>query len=127
MSVLENSKARALETMSRYSIDGLGESMAAKIRLWTPEIVRRRIRAGTLLYRLKAHVLGKIEMTPTQVQAAKILLAKCIPDLRAIDISGSVDIKDASELSTAELYRRISAAQGVASPSGSSEQPAEVH
>ena len=49
--------------------------MAAKLRNWTPEIVRRRIRAGMLLNRLRNHVLGRIEMTQTQILAARILWA----------------------------------------------------
>lgn len=49
------------------------------------EIARDRIKATTLINRLAAHAAGKIEMTPTQVQAAQILLKKVLPDLAAVD------------------------------------------
>lgn len=94
---------------------------------WTPEKVRQRIRVSALIRRLKNHALNRVEMSATQVNAAKILLAKCIPDLRAIDISGSVDVKDADQLSTSELYRRISALEGAASTPASSGESPEVH
>lgn len=49
---------------------------------------RKKIQTGVLLDRLGKHVLGSIEMTPTQVQAARILLAKAVPDLKAIEHTG---------------------------------------
>ncbi len=59
-------------------------------RAWTPERVRERIRTGLITRRLADHVLGKIEMTATQVQAALGLLRKTLPDLSAMEHSGEV-------------------------------------
>lgn len=53
-----------------------------------PKIAGERIKADLLRKRLENHALGKCEMTATQVQAARILLAKVIPDLKAIEHSG---------------------------------------
>jgi len=49
---------------------------------------RARIKQGVLLNRLAQHAEGLIEMTPTQVQACRILLGKCLPDLSSVEMSG---------------------------------------
>jgi hypothetical protein len=64
--------------------------MAARLepkngRPWTPERVRERIRVGLLVKRLQRHALGKLEMTKTEIAAARILLGKSMPDLSSID------------------------------------------
>jgi hypothetical protein len=40
--------------------------------------VRQKIQASMLVLRLQAHASGEVEMTPSQIQAAKILLDKSI-------------------------------------------------
>ena len=45
-----------------------------------------------LLNRLRNHVLGRIEMSTTQVRAAEILLRKSMPDLAGVEHSGEVKI-----------------------------------
>lgn len=52
---------------------------------WTPQKVRERIRVTMLTKRLTDHVLGKVDMSPTQVKAAEVLLRKSLPDLAAVD------------------------------------------
>ena len=52
---------------------------------WTPQKVRERIQTSMLVRRLTDHVVGKQEMTQTQVRAAEVLLKKALPDLQAID------------------------------------------
>ena len=52
---------------------------------WTPQKVRERIRVSMLVKRLTDHVVGKVEMSPTQVTAAQTLLKKSLPDLSSID------------------------------------------
>lgn len=52
---------------------------------WTPDKVRERIRVGVIIKRLADHMLGKLEMSPTQLKAAEILLKKSLPDLQSID------------------------------------------
>jgi hypothetical protein len=73
--------------------------MAARNRTWTPDRVRQKIRVSMLINHLQNHVLGKIKMTATQLQAASILLRKSIPDLMVMAHSGSIDMKRPDELS----------------------------
>lgn len=47
--------------------------------------------------RLTRHVLGKVEMTPSQVTAALGLLKKTLPDLSATEISGELKTRDISD------------------------------
>jgi hypothetical protein len=49
-----------------------------------------KIKAGVLADRLYKHVLGQVEMTQTQINAARILLNKVAPDLKAVELSGDV-------------------------------------
>jgi hypothetical protein len=67
--------------------------MGANRRKPYPEIGRQRIDAAKLLEKLKDHALGECEMSATQVQAARILLGKVIPDMKAIEHSGEVEHK----------------------------------
>src|SRR5580698_6612874 len=111
--------------MSLYSTAGQGESMAAKYRRWTPEVVRARIKTSLLVRALMDHVLGNKEMAATQVSAGLGLLRKVMPDLSQMDVKAAQD--EVTDLSTAELYRRISALEGAAAAQRSPEQPTEVH
>lgn len=49
---------------------------------------KRLIQASQLINRLISHANGEIEMTQSQVNAAKIVIGKAIPDLKAVEISG---------------------------------------
>lgn len=49
--------------------------------------VRRKIEAGRLVKLLQQHAVGEIEMTPTRIQAAKILLDKTVSNAPT-EISG---------------------------------------
>lgn len=64
--------------------------MAARYRNWTPEVVKRRIRAGLLAKRLMDHALGNLEMSQSQIKAAEILLRKVLPDQKATEHTGVV-------------------------------------
>lgn len=77
--------------------------MAARKRTWTPEIVRERIRTSMLVRRLTKHVLGQVEMSPTQVRAAEVLLKKRLPDLSAVEHSGEMRTREIVEYSRSEL------------------------
>lgn len=55
------------------------------------EAVRARIRAGGIAKRLEEHVLGKREMTTSQVSAALGLLKKVVPDQQHTVIAGDPD------------------------------------
>lgn len=52
---------------------------------------KRLIQASQLLNRLFSHANGEIEMTQSQVNAAKVVIGKAIPDLKAVEISGDPD------------------------------------
>lgn len=70
--------------------------MAARTRRGTKEQgwsdnVRQRIRTSMLLNRLHDHILGKIKMDGSQVTAALGLLKKAVPDLSAVEMSGTVE------------------------------------
>jgi hypothetical protein len=53
------------------------------------EQTKRRIQASQLLNRLVSYAKGEIEMTQGQVMAAKVVIGKSIPDLKAIEHSGN--------------------------------------
>ena len=61
---------------------------ARKNRRTLDDTWRERISASMLANRLSQHVKGEVEMSATQIQAAKILLAKVIPDLKAVEHTG---------------------------------------
>lgn len=52
---------------------------------------RKRIQVSHIIKRLHDHIDGKAGMSATQVNAAKILLNKCLPDLQSIELSGEVE------------------------------------
>ncbi len=52
------------------------------------EKTKKLIGATQLLKRLKKHADGELEMTQTQIQAAKIYIGKYIPDLKAMELTG---------------------------------------
>ena len=52
--------------------------MAARLRLKHQDEVRAKIQASQLVNRLYGHAIGEVEMSTSQVQAAKILLDKVV-------------------------------------------------
>lgn len=61
--------------------------MAARLRATHQNDVRLKIQATQLINRLQAHADGEIDLTSSQVQAAKILLDKSISNAPT-EISG---------------------------------------
>ena len=57
--------------------------MATRLNKRQTEQSIAAIRTTQLLKRLQNHANGEIEMSPTQVQACKILLQKTLPDLKS--------------------------------------------
>lgn len=55
------------------------------------EKVRARIKAGGIVFTLQQHILGKREMTGSQVAAALGLLAKVVPNLAHMEHSGEIE------------------------------------
>lgn len=50
------------------------------------ETVRAQIQASQIVRRLTEHVEGRVDMSPTQVQAARTLLGKVLPDLQTAEL-----------------------------------------
>ena len=66
-----------------------GTKMAARTRKpQHDDKTKRLIQASQMLNRLISHANGEVEMTSSQVQAAKIVLGKYIPDLKAVELTG---------------------------------------
>jgi hypothetical protein len=60
--------------------------MAARsMKIRHDDETRAKIKTSQLINRLSDHVLGKVDMKPTQVTAALGLLKKTIPDLSAAE------------------------------------------
>ena len=62
---------------------------ARKIKRLLTDDWKAKIQASNICHRLALHVDGKIEMTPTQVRAAEILLRKTVPDLARNEVTGA--------------------------------------
>lgn len=61
---------------------------ARKTKIKHDDRTRDRIRASQLLNRLTSFANAEIEMSQAQVNAARIVIGKAIPDLKALEISG---------------------------------------
>ena len=49
--------------------------------------LRKSIQAGAIIERLQAHIRGELELSPTQIQAASLLLQRCLPTLTSVELS----------------------------------------
>jgi hypothetical protein len=61
---------------------------ARKNKIKHDEQTKRRTQASQLLNRLTLFANNKVEMSGAQVLAAKVVIGKSIPDLKAIEDSG---------------------------------------
>ena len=52
---------------------------------------KENLRASNIMTRLMKHFEGEVELSRTQLDAAKIILAKILPDLKSIEHSGDQD------------------------------------
>lgn len=77
--------------------------------------LRAKIKTGMMLSALADHVVGKREMTSTQVTAALGLLRKAMPDLAATEMTGSVTTYQDTLRRVAETMGWATAAAQVAS------------
>ena len=71
--------------------------MARRKTLWTPELVRQRIRTTQLLKRLQDHALGVegVKMKPSQQKAAQFLLSRMVgprSDPQDLNVNGNVTV-----------------------------------
>lgn len=46
---------------------------------------KEKIRVTQIMNRLYGHAIGEVEMEKSQIDAAKVVLAKLLPDLKSID------------------------------------------
>ena len=67
---------------------------------------RERIKCGKIVKRVQACALGQVEMTSVELQAAKLLINKLIPDATA-DPSAVRDVRDISAQSPHQLLSII--------------------
>lgn len=66
--------------------------MAARTRrIFCDDNTRLKIQTTQIIKRLTDHILGNVELNPSQVTAALGLLKKTIPDLSSIELSGEVE------------------------------------
>lgn len=78
--------------------------------------VREKIRASQLVNRLHKIAMGEVDATAAQVNAAKALIGKVLPDLKSTELSGSLAMtKDPTEMTDEELA--AIASKGSATPS----------
>ena len=93
-----------------------------------PQKARERIKAGKIIGRLIKHVEGTIELSQTQIQAARILLAKALPDLTAVEHSGEIGSKTEKEMTRDELLRiAASGSTGDSTAGRGKGKPVSVH
>lgn len=67
--------------------------MAARLNPRNAESTRQKIQTTQLVKRLQGHALGEIEMTSTQIDAAKFLINKRMPnppEQKDLHLSGEV-------------------------------------
>jgi len=64
--------------------------MAARKRIGLSENTRERIKTTMLVNRLTDHILGKVELSATQVRGIEILLKKTLPDVSSIQVDANV-------------------------------------
>ena len=60
---------------------------ARKEKITHDDKTKRLIQSSQLLNRLISHANGECELTATQINAAKIVIGKYIPDLKAVELS----------------------------------------
>lgn len=73
--------------------------MAARVRkIRHDENTRAKIQTSQLINRLQDHVFGKVDLNPTQVQAAMGLLKKTLPDLTSAQIDANVHLSQEDAL-----------------------------
>lgn len=67
---------------------------------WTEraEMWREKIKVANIITRLEKHAEGQVEMTPTQVKAAQVLLDRVMPTLSASEITRKTETLSPEQL-----------------------------
>jgi len=82
--------------------------MAARLNRRHQDMIREKIRGSQLVNVLEKHALseykeGEKRLDPSQIDAAKALLKKVVPDLSATELQATVDDNRADTMSDAQL------------------------
>lgn len=77
--------------------------MAARINKRQTAQCRQAIKITQIINRLQNHIEGKVDMVPSQVTAAKVLLAKALPDLSVTEM----DVYQREERTPEEMRARL--------------------
>ena len=96
--------------------------MAARNRKGLSENTRTRIQTTMIVKRLEDHILGKIEMTSSQVSAASILIKKTLPDLQAVQVEKQTPNNSVENMTDDELYAALEEVKELAETLKSIEQ-----
>lgn len=75
---------------------------ARKNKITHDDKTKRLIQASQLLNRLNSFAIGEIEMSQAQVNAARIVIGKVVPDLKSVELSN----KDGEEFKTVTRIER---------------------
>lgn len=69
---------------------------------------RKKIKAKQIINRLTNHLMDeKGLLSASQVNAAKVLLNKVLPDLKGVELKGELEHRSIEQFSTAELLADI--------------------
>jgi hypothetical protein len=102
-----NPTGKSNQTQEELSANGAKGQKARKVRSnrWLKrrdekdrEAIRERIKTDMLCAQLERAAAGEIELSPTQVQAAKVLLDKTLPSLQAVEQTQIEAPKDEGEI-----------------------------
>ena len=78
-----------------------------------PQRARERITGSKILSCLIDHVEGKIELSNSQVNAARILLGKVLPDMKSVEVDVHAQLKTISTHRLTDEQLMAIAAQGL--------------
>jgi hypothetical protein len=68
--------------------------------------VRERIDSSRIVDRLQAHIHGECDMSQTQINAARILLNRTLPEIKAIEVKPDGD-RNAKNISNDDLFALV--------------------
>ncbi len=67
-----------------------GRPHGVRYTLHQTDACRQKIRTSHIIRRLQLHFNGKLELSPTQVRSAELLLSKTLPALASVEHTGDV-------------------------------------
>ena len=80
-----------------------------------------------LLNRLTDHILGKVELSASQVRGIEVLLKKTLPDLSTVEYKDESSVSDVNELTRDQILERIEAIRRAPKTERVEEKPDSVH